>query len=276
MWQKDQRGWDCYTMSDMDRWYCRGKGYLPPRPIRKLWQPPIKMSVGQFSWLQEFPSPPPSPGCRTTSVNWVQCAPKTEPLATLCVRDTPSSHLLKIEGRTILLTSVELDTQFLISYSNQNPPTPTNKAAKLLIRCQDIFYLLLFHSDIFKIPTLIPKKDSVKFNSGLISMRFRQLFCSLLGPAGSQHTSGDEKVRQNLWQAKQHEKSGAWLFSQKSLHKANLFLHSANTASPTCHIPFIARILTKTKKWERKNDKSPCWIPILIVNRGTLVVSLLD
>ena len=143
------------------------------------------MSVGQFSWLQEFPSPPPSPGCRTTSVNWVQCAPKTEPLATLCVRDTPSSHLLKIEGRTILLTSVELDTQFLISYSNQNPPTPTNKAAILLIRCQDIFYLLLFHSDIFKIPTLIPKKDSVKFNSGLISMRFRQLFCSLRGPAAS-------------------------------------------------------------------------------------------
>ena len=160
MWQKDQRGWDCYTMSDMDRWYCRGKGYLPPRPIRKLWQPPIKMSVGQFSWLQEFPSPPPSPGCRTTSVNWVQCAPKTEPLATLCVRDAPSSHLLKIEGRTILLTSVELDTQFLISYSNQNPPTPTNKAAKLLIRCQDIFYLLLFHSDIFKIPTPIPKKKT--------------------------------------------------------------------------------------------------------------------
>ena len=115
------------------------------------------MSVGQFSWLQEFPSPSPSPGCRTTSLNWVQCAPKTEPLATLCVGDTPSSHLLKIEGRTILLTSVELDTQFLISYSNQNPPTPTNKAAKLLIRCQDIFYLLLFHSDIFKIPTLIQK-----------------------------------------------------------------------------------------------------------------------
>ena len=124
--------------------------------------------------------------------------------------------------------SSKLDTQYLISYSNQNPPTPTNKAAKL----QDIFHLLLFHSDICKIPTLVPKKGSVKFNSGLISMRFRQLFCSLRGPAASQHTSGDEKVRQNLWQAKQHEKSGAWLFSQKSLHKANLFLHSANTASP--------------------------------------------
>ena len=138
-----------------------------------------------------------------------------------------------------------------------------------------IFYLLMFYSDIFKIPTLVPKKDSVKFNSGLISMRFRQLFCSLRGPAASQHTSGDEKVRQNLWQAKQHEKSGAWLFSQKSLHKANLFLHSANTASPVTSL-FIGRILTTTKKWERKNDKSPCRVPILIVNRGMLVVSLLD
>ena len=190
------------------------------------------MSVGQFSWLQEFPSPPPSPGCRTASVNWVQCAPKTKPLATLCVRDTPSSHLLKIEGRTILLTSVELDTQFLISYSNQNPPTPTNKAAKLLIRCQDIFYLLLFHSDIFKIPTLIPKKRQRQVQQWSDINAFPATVLFPQRPSSSQHTSGDEKVRQNLWQAKQHEKSGAWLFSQKSLHKANLFLHSANTASP--------------------------------------------
>ena len=254
MWQKDQRGWDCYTMSDMDRWYCRGKGYLPPRPIRKLWQPPIKMSVGQFSWLQEFPSPPPSPGCRTTSVNWVQCAPKTEPLATLCVRDTPSSHLLKIEGRTILLTSVELDTQFLISYSNQNPPTPTNKAAKLLIRCQDIFYLLLFHSDIFKIPTPIPKKRQRQVQQWSDINAF---------PATVLFPPRPSRQPAHLWRWKSatkpvaseaaRKKRGLALLPKKSPQSKSLFAFCKYCFS--CHIPFIARILTTTKKWERKNDK---------------------
>ena len=46
------------------------KGYFPP--IRKLWQPPIKMSPAQFPWLPELQSSSSSrPQCPTTCVNSV-------------------------------------------------------------------------------------------------------------------------------------------------------------------------------------------------------------
>ena len=51
-----------------------GKGYFPPRPIRKLWQPPIKMSPAQFPWLPKFQlsssSRPPSVPQLVSIVSW--------------------------------------------------------------------------------------------------------------------------------------------------------------------------------------------------------------